>query len=131
MCVSVKCVQHRCAHEIHVITHVCIIQNVLMRYSRDHELVPTHEPTTVLTSHQQLRSRALGEDAIFLRRVDAGDQLQREQGVLVGRTIDLETQVQLKRNFSGACPGMNGISSSRRSLNVSLRKRFHCDNCIQ
>jgi len=33
MCVSVKCVQHRCAHEIHVITHVCIIQNVLMRYT--------------------------------------------------------------------------------------------------
>jgi hypothetical protein len=57
--------------------------------------VPTYQPTTVLTNHQQLRSRALGEDAIFLRRVDAGIQLQREQGVFVGRTINLETQLQL------------------------------------
>ena len=32
---------------------------------------------------------------------------------------------------AGACPGMNGSSSSRQSLNVSLRKRFHCDSCIQ
>ena len=53
--------------------------------------MPTYQPTTVLTLHQKLRSRALGEDAIFLRRVDAGIQLQREQGVFVGRTINLET----------------------------------------
>jgi hypothetical protein len=42
-----------------------------------------------------LSSLALRKDAIFLCRVDAGVQLQREQGVLVRRTLDLETQFQL------------------------------------
>jgi hypothetical protein len=57
--------------------------------------VPSHEPTAVLTSHQKLSSLSLRKDAIFLCRVDTGVQLQREQGVLVRRTLDLETQFQL------------------------------------
>jgi len=57
--------------------------------------VPSPEPTAVLTAHQKLSSLALRKDAIFLCRVDAGVQLQREQGVLVRRTLDLETQFQL------------------------------------